>query len=47
MLLPLCEFALNSTRFASTKPSPAFVVFSHEPNLPLEIAVHDVTDSWV
>ena len=47
MLLPLCEFALNSTRSASTKQSPAFVVFGREPNLPLEIAVHDVTDSWV
>ena len=47
MLLPLCEFALNSTCFASTKQSPAFVVFGREPNLPLEIAVRDVTDSWV
>ena len=47
MLLPLCEFALNSTRSASTKQSPAFVVFGHEPNLPLEIAVCDVTDSRV
>ena len=47
MLLPLCEFALNSTRSASTKQSPAFVVFGHEPNLPLEIAVHDVTNSGV
>ena len=47
MLLPLCEFALNSTRSASTKQSPAFVVFGREPNLPLEIAVCDVTDSRV
>ena len=47
MLLPLCEFALNSTHSASTKQSPAFVVFGHEPNLPLEIAVCDVTDSQV
>ena len=47
MLLPLCEFALNSTCSASTKQSPAFVVFVREPNLPLEIALRDVTDSWV
>ena len=47
MLLPLCEFALNSTRSASTKQLPAFVVFGREPNLPLEISVHDVTDSQV
>ena len=47
VLLPLCEFALNSTRSASTKQSPAFVVFGREPNLPLEIAVCDVTDSRV
>ena len=47
MLLPLCEFTLNSTRSASTKQLPAFVVFAREPNLPLEIAVCDVTDSWV
>ena len=47
MLLPLCEFALNSTHSASTKQSPAFVVFGREPNLPLEIAVRDVTDSQV
>ena len=45
MLLPFCEFALNSTHSASTKQLPAFVVFGREPNLPLEIAVHDVTDS--
>ena len=47
MLLPLCEFALNSTPSSSTKQSPAFVVFGSEPNLPLEIAVCDVTDSRV
>ena len=47
MLLPLCEFALNSTRSASTKQLPAFVVFSCEPNLPLEIAVCNVIDSQV
>ena len=47
MLLPLCEFALNSTYSASTKQSPAFVVFGREPNLPLDIAVCNVTDSWV
>ena len=47
MILPLCEFALNSTCSASTKQPIAFVVFGREPNLPLEIAVHDVTDSRV
>ena len=47
MLLPLCEFALNSTNYASTKQSPAFVVFGREPNLSLEIAICDVTDFWV
>ena len=44
MLLPFCEFALNTARSASTKQSPAFVVFGREPNLPLEIAVCDVID---
>ena len=44
MILPLCEFFLNSTLSASTKQLPAFVVFGREPNLPLEIAVRDVTD---
>ena len=47
MLLSLCRFALNSTHSASTKKSLAFVDFGREPNLPLGIAVCDVTDSWV
>ena len=47
VLLPLCEFALNSTHSASTKQSPVIVVFGCEPNLPLEIAVDNVTDSRV
>ena len=47
MLFPLCDFALNSTNSTSTKQLPAFVVFGCEPNLPLEIAVFDVTDSRV
>ena len=47
MLLSVCEFTLNSTHSASTKQLPSFVVFGHEPNLPLEIAVCDVTDSQV
>ena len=47
MLLPFCELALNSNRSASTKQSSAFVAFGHEPNLPLEIAVCNVTDSQV
>ena len=47
VLLPLCSFALNSTHSSSTKQLPAFVVLGREPNLPLEVAVRDVTDSWV
>ena len=47
MFLLLGEFALNSTRFVSTKQLPVIVVFSHETNLPLEIVVRDVTDFQV
>ena len=43
----MCEFALNSTCSASTGISPAYVVFGHEPTLPLEHAVHAVTDGPV
>ena len=41
------EFALNSTHSASTGISPAYVVFGHEPTLPLEYAVHAVSDGPV
>ena len=44
LLLPMCEFALNSTRSASTGISPAYVLFRLELTLPLEHAVHAVTD---
>ena len=44
MLLPMCEFALNSTCSASTGISPAYVVFGHEPTLPLEHTVYAVSD---
>ena len=42
--MPTCQFALNSTHNASTGISPAYVLFGHEPNLPLEHAVRVVTD---
>ena len=44
VLLPMCEFALNSTESASTGHMPAYVLFGCEPVLPLEHAVHKVTD---
>ena len=47
MLLPMCEFALNSTHSASTAISLAYVVFGHEPTLPLKHEVHAVTDGPV
>ena len=47
VFLHLCEFSLNSTHSASTKQLPAYVVFGNKPNLPLETAVYDVTDSQV
>ena len=43
----MCEFALNSTHSASTGISPAYVLFGCEPTLPLEHAVHTVTDGPV
>ena len=43
----MCEFALNSTHRASTGLSPAYVLFGCEPILPLEHAVHAVTDGPV
>ena len=47
LLLPTCEFALNSICSASTGISPAYVLFGCEPTLPLEHAVHAVTDGPV
>ena len=47
LLLPLCEFTLNSTKSASTGYTPAMVLYGHEPVLPVEHAVCDVTDGPV
>ena len=47
LLLPLCEFALNSTKSASTGYTPAMVLYGCEPVLPVEHAVCDVTDAPV
>ena len=47
LLLPTCEFALNSTRSATTGFSPAYIVFGREPVLPLEHAVRVITDGPV
>ena len=47
VLLPMCEFALNSTESASTGHTPAYVLFGREPVLPLEHAVREVTDCLV
>ena len=41
------EFALNSTHSASTGSSPAYIVFDHEPTLPLEHTAHAVIDGPV
>ena len=45
LLLPLCEFALNSTKSASM--GYAMVLHGREPVLPVEHAVRDVTDAPV
>ena len=42
--MPLAEFALNSTKSATTGYTPAFVLYGREPMLPLEHAVRRVTD---
>ena len=47
LLLPLCELALNSTKSASMGYTPAMVLYGHEPVLPVEHAVRDVTDAPV
>ena len=47
LLLPLCEFALNSSKSASMGYTPAMVLYGHEPVLPVEHAICDVTDAPV
>ena len=47
LLLLKCEFALSSTRGASTGISLAYVVLSCEPTLPLKHVVCAVTDEPV
>ena len=44
LLLPCAEFGLNSTPSVSTGFAPAYVLFGHVPNLPLENAVRVLTD---
>ena len=43
----MCEFALNSTCSVSTGICSAYIVFGYEPTLPLEHAVHTVTNGPV
>ena len=43
-MLPIAEFALNSTKSASTGHTPAFIVYGREPVMPLDHAVRAVTD---
>ena len=43
LLLPLCEFALHSTKSASTGYTPAMVLYGHKPVLPVDYAVRDET----
>ena len=40
----MCEFALNSTKSASTDHKPVYVLLGCEPVFPLEHAVRKVTD---
>ena len=47
LLLPLCEFAPNSTKSASMGYTPAMVLYGCEPVLPVEHAICDVTDAPV
>ena len=46
-LLPMCEFSLNSSYSATTGCSPAYVVYSREPVLPLEHALRAAVDCKV
>ena len=47
LVLPLCEFALNSTKSASTGYTPAMLLYGCKPVLPVEHAIRDVTDGLV
>ena len=47
LLLPLCKFALNSIKSASTGYTPAMILYGREPVLPVEHAIRDVTDAPV
>ena len=47
LLLPLCEFTLNSTKSASMGYTSAMVLYGHEPVLPVEHVICDVTDASV
>ena len=47
LLLPLCEFTLNSTKSASMGYTPAMVLYGRKPLLPVGHAVCDVTDAPV
>ena len=46
-LLPMCEFALNSSHSTTTGYLPAYVVYGREPVLPLEHALQAVVDCKV
>ena len=46
-LLPVCEFALNSSPSATTGYLPAYVVYGREPVLPFEHALRAVVDCKV
>ena len=47
MVLPVAQFALNSTHHAATGHIASYVAFGREPELPLEAAVCDVVDGPV
>ena len=47
LLLPLCKFALNSTKSAGTGYTPAMVLYGRESILPVEHAIRDMTDGPV
>ena len=47
VLLPLCEFALNSTKSAAMGYTPAYILYGHEPALLLEHAIRSVTHCLV
>ena len=47
LLLPMCEFALNSIHSGATGISPTYVVFVCEPTLALDYAMYAVTNGPV